>query len=65
MTPSVALDVGRLPGVKIPLWRKRGKHAIDGRTRERLENQGLRGGKPSPRPASGRAIYNPIRARSS
>ena len=28
MTPSVALDVGRLRGVKIPLWRKRGKHAI-------------------------------------
>lgn len=43
MTPSVALDVGRLRGVKIPLWRKRGKHAINRRTRERLKTQGLRG----------------------
>lgn len=65
MTPSVALDVGRLRGVNAPLWRKRGKHAINGRTAERLKRQGLRGLKPSGRLASERAIYNPIRARSS
>lgn len=43
MTPSVALDVGRLRGVNAPLWRKRGKHAINGRTAERLKRQALRG----------------------
>lgn len=43
MTPSVALDVGRLRGVKIPLWRKRGKHAINRRTAERLKHQALQG----------------------
>lgn len=47
MTPSVALDVGRLRGVNAPLWRKRGKHAINGRTAERLKRQALRVVEPS------------------
>lgn len=47
MTPSVALDVGRLQGVKIPLWRKRGKHAIDRRTRGTAETPRLARGEPS------------------
>ena len=48
MTPSVALDVGRLRGVKIPpLWRKRGKHAITRRTRGTAEKSRIARGEPS------------------
>lgn len=47
MTPSVALDVGRLQGVKIPLWRKRGKHAIGRRARGTAEKSRLARGEPS------------------
>lgn len=46
MTPSVALDVGRLRGVNAPLWRKRGKHAIDRRTRGTAETPRLARGEP-------------------
>lgn len=46
MTPSVALDVGRLPGVKIPLWRKPWKHVIDGRARGTAETPRLARGEP-------------------
>lgn len=47
MTPSVTLDVGRLRGVKIPLWRKRGKHAITRRTRGTAEKSRLARSEPS------------------
>ena len=47
MTPSVSRSGVAVRGVKIPLWRKRGKHAIDRRTRGTAETLRLARGEPS------------------